>query len=383
MIDDLESAPADPLDQFAQLFNTPVGQSFAEEARVRLQDYAMRRGIAEANTAAGDAFASNLSEIRGNFMGLVERDPLATHLALDLAELGVGAMVGTVPGTSPEQAMEIATGMQRDIARTAVRSLAERHEEGARGLLGDERIGGLLGDEREALGGYITAQSIARRVDSEAQQRMAERAATEQANRSAWNYMAAMVDPETGEIGYPSGWAGRVMADPSMTPETKAALFDTYGRLTENGDVGRSDSLVVRDLVRGLAGPGVSPTEILSRAGDDLRAADAVYLAGLAADPTQRNRAVQLSTVLDQGKVLAAPENGPAGRRAYSEFAEWTLANARNGADLDPASQNYILSGNRLQQFAPRATYNVEAAIPAPTQGRRSLSEIFGGRGGS
>jgi hypothetical protein len=379
-MDEQDQQPVDPFQHFEGLFNTPQGQAFAEEARVRLNDYITTRQIAEANLAAGEAFASNLGEMRANFLGMVQDDPTAIDVALDLARLGVSAMVGTVPGVDPEHVENIATGIQRDIARTAVGTLAERHEGLARQMLENPRIRELLGDEKEPLAGYITAQSVARRIDAENEQRQAQRTAVEQANQTAWSYMAAMVDPETGDLGYVPGWAKQVMADPRMPPEYKAGLFDVFGRLTENGDAPESDPLALDQLVRAAASGNISPMAALTRAGDDIKAADAVYLAKLASDPEQRSRAAALANVLDIGKqALAMPENGPAGIRAFGDFTNWALSQARSGADLDPASKTYILAGNRLQQFAPRASSIVDSTIQIEPQERRSLADIFGG----
>lgn len=376
-------APADPLTQFVGLFKTGTGQDLANEAAIRLNDYQTKRQIAESNLAAGQAFHNNLAEMRGNYIGMVQDDPAATHLALDLADLGTRSMVGTIPGVDPEHVQNISTGMQQDIARASVMSLADQHEGQARDMLANDRISGLLGDEKDSLSGYIQSQAVARQIDAEAQQKAAQRAAVDQANQSAWRYMATITNPDTGEITPPAGWAQRLMADPSMPPHYKASLFDTYGRLTEQGDAPFSDPLSVHDVVRDAAAGSAAAPAVLARAGDDLRAADAVYLSRLAGDPSQQGRAAQLAAVLDQGKeALAGPENGPAGTRAFGDFTSWALSAARAGASLDPASKDYALQGNKLQQFAPRASYNVEAAVQVPPQDRRPLSEIFGGKPG-
>lgn len=376
-----ETQVQNPLEQFTGLFKSPIGQAMAHEAQVRIHDYVTRRQIAEDNTAAGEAFSNNLAEMRGNFIGMVQDDPHATPLALDLAHLGVMSMVGSVPGVDPAHIDNISGGVQRDIARAAVMSTAEKHEVAAQDLLDHPRIGGLLGDEKEHLTGYIEGQRVARHIDDQAQQQMAERAAVDNAHQSAWRYMAAMVDPDTGEINHPPDWAKRVMSDPSMPPPLKAALFDTYGRLTHNGDAPYSDPDSVHDLVRAASMGGLAPAGALTEAGDSLKAADAVYLSRLAADPSQRGRAGQITNALDMGRQqLAALENGPAGQKAFGDFTNWVLTAARSGADLDPSSKTYALGGNRLQQFAPRASYNVAAVVQVPTQERRPLADIFGGK---
>lgn len=378
-----EGQPQSPLEQFSGMFRTPAGQALAQEAQTRINHYAQTRQLAEANTAAGQAFTDNLSEMRQNFTAMVQDDPAATPLALDLAHLGVSAMVSTIHGADPAHIDPISTGLQQDIARSAVMSAAEKHEGTARGLLDHPRISDLLGDEKDALSGYISGQAVARRIDGEAAQKMSQRAAVDQANQSAGDFMAAMVDPDTGDISHPPGWAERVMADQSMPPHYKAALFDVYGHLTENGDAAYTDPYSFHDLVRAASVGGLAPIGALSQAGSDLRAADAVYLARMASDPAQRGVAQQLSNVLDQGKdALAGLENGPAGQRAFTDFTNWALSAARSGADLDPGSKTYLLAGNRLQQFAPRATYTVEAAVRVPPQDRRPLAEIFGNRRG-
>lgn len=381
MIEDNEDVMQDephPLDQFVGIFKSGPGQAMAEEAATRINDYMLRRQIAEDNTRASQAFYSNLNEMRSNFTGMVEEDPHATHLALDLAHLGVGAMIGTVPDVDPEHMLNISMGMQRDIARNAVRHVAERDEGMARSFLDDSRIGGLLGDERPALDGYISSQSIARRLDGEAAQKANLKDSIRGAHQAAWDYVAGMVDPDTGEVHDAPGWASQVMADQRMPPDVKAKIFDVYGRLTENGDVGTSDPGAIRDLIRSVAGGAVSPVDILGRAGDDLRAADAVYLAKLASNPREKRRAEELAATLEAAeRQIAAPENGVAGRVAFERFANWMVPAARDGADFNPNSQDYILQGNRMQHFAPRAS-DVADHIVARPESRRPLEHIFG-----
>lgn len=352
-----ETQPQDPMEQFTGLFKSPIGQAMAHEAQVRINDYMTRRQIADDNTAAGEAFSNNLAEMRGNFIGMVRDDPHATPLALDLAHLGVMSMVGSVPGVDPAHIDNISSGVQRDIARAAVMTVAEKHEGAAQDLLDHPRIGGLLSDEKEHLTGYIEGQRVARHIDAQGAQKMAQKATADRANQTAWTHMAVMVDPDTGDISHPPDWAKRVMADPSMPPNYKATLFDVYGRLQEKGDAAYTDPNAASDLLRGAAAGSLHPLTALSAAGGDLRAADAVYLSRLAGDPSMKRRAGEISATLDAAqRTLAAPENGPAGQVAYQNFANWLLPTARDGADLNPSSKEYVLQGNRMQYFAPRAT---------------------------
>src|SRR4051812_6738890 len=127
MTDDMEDAGQEPhpLEEFTGLFKTPSGQAFADEAAVRINDYVTKRQIADANTAAGQQFSDNLQEMRQNFVGMVQDDPASTDLALELAHLGVSAMVGSVPGADPKHLDTISTSIQQDVARHAVHSMAE------------------------------------------------------------------------------------------------------------------------------------------------------------------------------------------------------------------------------------------------------------------
>lgn len=375
--DEAPSQPTSPLDKFQGMFKTSTGQAMAREAAVRINDYANRKQIAESNMAAGQAFSDNLAEMRGNLIETVQADPAATDLALDLAHLGTKSMVGSVYNVDPAHIDTISTGIQQDIARQAVMSAADRHEGLARGLLDSPRISDLLGDEKDQLSGYITGQEAARRIDAQGAQKMQQQEALARTNQGAWQYMAALVDPDTGDLSHPPGWAQRVMGDQSLPPQYKATLFDAYGRLTEDGDVPVSNPSTVTDMIQGAASGAVHPIAPLNQIGVDLRAADAVYLSKLTSQP---DRAAQLSDALDLGRdQLAAPENGPAGQRAYAGYVNWLLSAGRQGADLDPSSKGYALAGNRLQQFAPRASDNVEAAVQVPPQERRPLSDIFGG----
>lgn len=372
----------DPLAEAVSLFQTPEGSAYAGEAAARINDYLTRREIADANTAAGDAFVANLGAVQGNLASMVQSDPHAIDLALDLADLSVRSMVGTVPNADPATVEPIATDIQRGIARAGVRALAERHDGAARELLGRERIAGLLGDEREALDGYISAQATARRIDQVASERMAARAQQQQADYHAWNYLGAMIDPASEDIRFPPGWAQRVMADPVIPAPQKAQLFDIYGKVERDGDVPASDPFSVSSLVFDLAqGASFSQGDILGRAGDDLRLTDALTLAKFAGDPAGRSQVAGLATVLGEAqRQLAAAENGPAGQSAYGRFVNWLLPVVRRGADLDPASPDYVLGGNRLQAFAPTAADMANIYIPpAGGDGRTPLGDIFGG----
>lgn len=382
---DYEDQPQSPLDQVRGAFQTIEGQQFADEATARINDYVQRRDLADANRAAGEAFVANLGEMQQNYVGLVRDDPTAVHLALDLARLSTRAMVETVPNADPAHVDTIAGDMEREIARAAVGRLAEVDDGAARSMLGDSRLSALLPDEdRNHLSGYISAQSAARKIDNQAAARMAERAQAQQIDGRAWNYLAALADPETGAVSTPPDWAKTLIADPALPPPVKAGLLDIYGRIERDGDAVATDPVVASRLVAALAGDGrVPPSEILTQAGDTMRLADALTLARMAGDPAQRGRIGAMAETLGEAeRQLAPPENGPAGQIAYERFVNWLLPAVRGGANLDPGSQDYLLAGNRLQSFAPRATDAVVASVQTDIQNRRPLADIFGGMGG-
>jgi hypothetical protein len=380
MMDDVEDAPPPPpaapspaLQNFQGAFTDPVAQDWAGDSAAILNDYFQRRDIADASERAGQNFVNNLDQFKTGLTSFVQNDPNAVHVALDLVPHTVSALVGTSGVENPEDhATAVTDHIQHEIAATAVTSAAEHHEGLARGMLANERISGILGDSTGPLDTYISVQAAARATDHQAQVDQLQRDAARGADRSMGNYAGALVDP-AGGVRFPDGWNQGVMADPKVPPAAKVALVSMYDSLQANGDAAQSDPHIVSAITQGIAGGGdANVARILGEAGGSLKLQDAMMLAGM-----PKAGAIQLHNALEQGRAaLATPENGRAGEEAYAKFANWLLPAARNGAQLDPSSPDYVLPATRLNGFAPTAASMVDVAY-RKTGSAATLSEIF------
>lgn len=376
--DQVPGGAASPaLQAFRGVFTAPGAQQWADEAATRLNDYFQRRRIATENSAAGQNFVQDLSGFRQGLVDMVQADPHAVHVALDLVPHSVDALISTMP-SMPEDALghhaAITRDIQREIAHSAVTALAERDDGQARALLDNERLGAVLSDDaKQALGSYISMQSVARAMDGKAQQDAAVANRQRVADQSALNYLRALHDPQTDGVQFPPGWNQGVIADNALPPGHTGEVTAAYSRLRVDGDATQSDPFLVSRLLNGAG----SPTEVIGHVGGDLRLADALHLGELLKPENAGHREV-LNAALQQGEqVLAAPANGRAGEEAYRRYVNWVLPAARAGAVLDPGSNDYALAGNRLQLFAPRP----EDHVPPPRVSERPVGAHFGVRG--
>lgn len=373
--------PAQPLVDFVGGFNDPQAQEVFRDAAVRVQDYMVRRNIADENAAAANRMADNLGRFKDGLVEMVSTDPAAVNLGLDLVPDVIHGLVGTHPYMPDDQREGAATGMvsdiQREIGRAAVMSLADRDEAAARRLLGGDRVSGLFDDRDQlALSGYIGAQATARSIDADAvaQQRAVDQAKT--ADFQAIGYVSSLLD-DNGSLQFPPGWAQQVTADPTVSPGATAAMLNMYTRLQQDGDAETSDPFVMADMISAAANGTGSVPAALGQAGRGLRAVDAVGMAQMAMSPDTTTAGV-LNDLAQEGRTsLASTENGLAGQQAFSRFMNWLVPAVRNGlVSLDPGDKNY--AGLHLPQFAPSANDLVQATVQAPVEGRKPLDAIFG-----
>src|SRR5688572_29865927 len=179
---DLPAAPSPALQQFREVFSepgaAPEAREWAAEVTTRINDYNQRRSLADANAAAGQQFVADIDGFKSGLVSMVQNDPNAVSLALDLVPTTVGMLGG---------ASDLTAHMQVEIAAAAVTSLAEWDGGAARALLSDDRIAGLLGENVAPLGTYISMQEAARARDDAAHAVRLARAAEETSDLSARN----------------------------------------------------------------------------------------------------------------------------------------------------------------------------------------------------
>lgn len=390
--DDIEEAPPHPADppqalsDFVGAFTDPQAGEVFRDAAVRVQDYVVQRNLAADNEAAANRLVSNLGTFKDGLASMAASDPAATFLGLDLVPDIVSGIVATHPFL-PDDARadtytQLATDMQRDIARAGVMSLADKQEDAARRLLQHPRVSELFDDaDHRALNGYIGAMETARGVDAAAlsQQRAKDEIRTW--DHAAVQYFGALLDPQTQAMQFPNGWAQKVTSDPSLPPSYTASMLGVYAQLQTTGDANASDPFIAADLIGAVAGGEATVPSVLRYAGNDLRMADALTIAGMAQPQSDAGKSNigALNEVVQQGRALLAdPLNGPGGHDAFGRFVNWLLPAVRTGAvSLNPDEPNY--AGLRLPQFAPTAT---DIADRTPIEGRKSLDDIFGGRRG-
>lgn len=378
--------PPQPLADFVGSFTDPTAQGVFRDAAVKVQDYLVRRRIADENTAAADRLFANLGRFRDGMVGMVQGDPAATHLGLSIVPDIVNGIVGSHPYLADEQreptATELTTGMQQEIARAGVMAYADRDETAARRLLDQPHVASLFDESgHRDLNGYIGAMATARSSDAAAlaQQRAVDDAQTRE--HSTLQYFSTLVDPATQEMQFPPDWAQRVTADPSLPPAYTANMLNLYGRLQRDGDAPATDPFIAASLIGAAANGQASVPAVMQFAGNDLRLNDALTIAAMTR-PQGETSASLLNDLVQQGRsALAAPENGPAGSVAFGRYMNWLLPAVRSGAvSLNPAEDNY--AGLRLPQFAPSGNDLLEASVHGRVDGRPSLDEIFGGRRG-
>lgn len=390
MEDDFEEAPPHPADppqplvDLVNAFSDPQAQGVFRDAAVKVQDYLVRRDVADQNSAMADRLVNNIDQFKSGLVSMVQSDPAATQLGLDLVPDIIGGIVASHPHLPEEQLGDIhgqLTGdIQKEIARAGVMSMADQNEAAARRLLDHSAVSAVLDDgDRTALNGYIGAQATARTADDAAlaRQRAVDLDRTRQF--STLNYFNALTDPATNDLTFPPGWAQKVTADPTLPPAYTAAMLNIYGRLRANGDAPASDPHLAADLIDTAARGGATTPGILQYAGNGMRLTDAVTIAGMAGPQTPEGSADirALNDLVQQSRAtLASPENGPAGQAAYERYMNWLLPAVRGGAvSVNPAEPTY--AGLRLAEFAPRAGDMVGRA---PSASRPSLDDILGPR---
>ncbi len=376
------AAPHPALQEFQAAFTHPDAQEWAGEAVARLNDYLTRRDLADANERAGQNFVNDITRFKDGLVGLVDNDPHAVGVALDLVAPTMAAIIGTMPGR-PEDAdahhLTITTDMQNEIATTAIKSMAMRDEGSAHAMLANPRIQSIVGEGAEGLTNFISLQGSARARDAQMDQERDYQARSKLADDSALSYISALYNPRQDDVQFPPNWNQAVMADDRLPAAAKAGVLGLFDKLRVTGDAESSNAGLVTEAVARIAsGEPPHPSELLQYVGRDIKLADALQLGHAAADPTSRRYFEQLDSTLQSARAqLAPPENGRAGEAAYQRFVNWLLPRTREGAVLNPNSKDYLLA-NGLHSFAPRGNDYIAPIVQARGGERRSLDDIFG-----
>lgn len=383
--------PPAPLVDFVSQFEDPQAREMFGDAAIRVQNYMMQREIAAQTEAASNRLVSNLGQFKDGLAGMVYQDPAALDLGLDIAPDIIDGIVSANPFIPDDQRESMRSGIvsdvQREIAMSGVRSLAEKDAVSARGMLYNERVSALLDDrQRTALEGHISAMDMARGIDATAtaQQRAVDDQRT--TDFSATQYLGALVDPNTREVQFPTDWAQRVMLDPTLGPADTASMLGVYQRLQTSGDAAQSDPFLLASIVERVAsGEGIGVRDILSEAGRGLRVADAVGLARNTVanmQPSVQKEFRDLAASIDTARsFLASPENGPAGHMAFGRFMNWFMGSYPAGR-LDPNSDQPFELGAALTRFLPTSDDMMRTVRPVP-ENRVPLDQIFGPRKGA
>lgn len=382
--------PAQPLVDLVDSVDDPQARGLVRDAAVRVQDYMVQKQIADDNDAAAHRLVSNLGSFKDGLVGMAGADPGAVALGVSVAPDLIDGFVGLNPFLPEDQKPALRDSLVRDVQQAVVHagvmSAADKDETQARRLLAAHD--GLLEDsDRVGLHGYINAMSTARGMDAEASSRQQAEDNARLTNHSTVKYLSALVDPDTGQAQFPEGWAQRVTSDSSLPPATTAAMLNVYSRVRD-GD-GTTDWHTFADMTNRIAnGQSIPLNEVFSQIGNGLQLADAATLARGSVDsmaPAAQREFRQLDATIQAARqVLAPPEYGVAGDRAFEKFMAWMVPQYRNAGpgSLNPAAESYILpregGATFWNSFAPKLDDYVVSSSPRPQpEDRPSLADIF------
>lgn len=378
------------LQAFRDAIPDDVGaEGWVSDVTTRLNNFMRRRDIADGNEAAGNQYVQNMADFKDGLKGMVKADPTAVGVALDLVPHTVHALMpdGHPDAMYGDTHETLTKHIQSEIASSAVTAMAERSAPGARAMLSDPRLEGLLGgDERRGLDGYITAQTLARGADRNAQTMVLQSEQAKEAAAAGHKYGKVLVNPDTGKVDPPNGWAQRLVADPQVTPDDKGALMNMYGRLQTAGDAPESHGGVVRDALNQIRAGTLTSGNLwnaVGRGNDGLTMQDAQWLNGLmhtttAAGVKERDNFTNTLNTAAEKMMGKGGENGATGMRNFNNFAKWYVGAYRGaGADsLNPGSDSYLFKHAGLNSFQDPTPVIVNNGV---MQGRRSVGHFFGG----
>lgn len=353
------------LQAFRDAIPPEVGaEGWVSDVTTRLNNFMRRRDIADGNAAAGQEYVRNMSDFKDGLKGMVQADPTAIDVALDIVPHTIHALMpdGHPDAMYGDTHESLTKHIQSEIASSAVTAMAERNAAGARAMLGNPRVDAILGgDEKRGLDGYITAQTLARGADHNAQtillrqqQSMAEAAA-------GHAHASALVNPDSNKVEPPNGWAQKLIADPRVAPDDKGSLMNMYGRLQTTGDAIESHGPTVRDALNQMKAGTLSSGDLWNAVGPSggLTMQDAQWLNGLMHTTTKDGIAEReaFTDTLNRAaeKFLGKDGSGGAeGRRNFNNFAKWYVEAYRGAGagSLHPDSDSYLFKNAGLNSFA-------------------------------
>ena len=374
---------APPLQKAGEQFSTDVGRDWSQDVLATIQQHMNMVNVANANTAAGEKFMSDMKATKDNLIGMADADPTSANLAITLAPKMIGPLLETtgMPIDQMTAAHEqITREVQEGIAHADVMKMADYHAPQAFGLM-DSLKDYITPNDQATLGQYINTLHVARTLDNNATVAQAQQNQQQASQIAAYKFGSTLLDPRTENVSYPQGFLQSLVRNQQILPEDKQGLFTAASRLQTNGDVHQSDPHAVAAVLNDIIHPTTNMTHdaIMQHVGDDLRYVDALTLHGmnLQRTPEGQANARQLATALDLGRRTLAPSNDLAGNVAYSRFVNWLLPAYRRAGvgGLNPDSDNYLFKNTSVANFAPTA----RDAVPPFSPKRQSLGDIFGG----
>lgn len=243
------------LSQVVTQQTTPEAQQWTADAANRIQDYVTQRAILSQNQTADQQFTQNLTDTRDALVGMVQRDPGAMDLAMDLGTHTAYGLASQHENLGEDLQSQAASGLESDfhtaIVHAGIQKLAETDKGQALEAL--DKYGDYLPpEEKGALANYAEVQDNMRTQDTAAMTRQATIDASVQGYKNASGYLHSMIDPNTIGFRAPPGFLQNLLADTTVALPTRLALQAGYSMLNQNGDV-KSDPHIVTDFLLRIA----------------------------------------------------------------------------------------------------------------------------------
>ncbi len=357
----------------------PAVQQWQAQAASMIQDHLQQQAMIDQAQQQRQQFIQGTATTRDNLTDMVRKDPTATSLAFQLADHFTEALGASHPDedAGAGAASDMSAHFKGEIAKAAVQGWAGKDAGMARAAL--DRYGEHLSDdEKSGLDGYISNVATFRNADQQAAQISQAHQSVQRSNQGTSFYMKALTEPQTGAVNFPPDWGQKVMQDPSLAPDAKAALFNGYTNLQRNGEPLASDPNLVTDLLQRSALAYNHPDhpltpEIAGHLGTNLTMADAQFLASRTGPQSSASRLGTQQLV----QTLGEAQDQIGNPQAYGRFVDWLLPRVRNGAILDPGHKDYLLTPERMAQFQPTGDDIIAPALSSTGHPRPSLGEIF------
>lgn len=397
-------------------FTTDGGKQWAAMQGAHLTQHLYEKTSADMATRSGDAMTVNLDILKNRASQAVYGDPTSLNMTLGLVDNSVKALVDNSPNLTGDQAAKAQTTLTQhiktEIAKSAFMGMADKNPDLAEQAL----RGGQFGDYVDGTQAHQYLNMIKHTKEADARMaRMEARQARQEAGEVASNkFFTLLTDPNK-----PGDYIQQMMKDPSIPPEKKPTLFhmaEAYGRTPEASTAPG----LLNDFTTRLALPQddvrfPSQEEVFKHVGKDMSNQDANFVLSRInpKDPNARADNMMLAGVMKEANQVLNPKQAafgfagtdPAGMHAQNRFETWFLPEYERQLKagktpqelLSPDSPNYLLKGNKLQQFAPSATDAVNgirgliakpaepSAVTAPTEGgiterMRRLKAILSGQ---